>query len=232
MNHDLNQIERLDWAAKALTSENLRTWGQIYVTIWFPLVGDWAHLAQQREAVYIAGAVALVVTLMLWQRHRYAILALAVAEIAAGGAFLYIGMRSVHDPRWRAMNLILVPVLFHGGYKRITEGTRFLAVQSEGWAAERVQVRRWLNVLQGTQKDDRVVEIKDRILWMTSLTHRFFNTGNCWAMATFKKGEEKKLPTDYRIRFLSEITLTVGPDSTISAQGDGKTIPRNRYTWN
>jgi uncharacterized membrane protein YjdF len=231
MNHDLNQIERLDWAAKALVSEQVSSWGQIYTAIWSPLIADWSHLAPRREVAYIAGAVAALVTLMLWRRHRYSILALAMVEITAGGAFLYIGLQNNHDHWWQAFNFTLVPVLVYGGIKRIKEGTQFLAVQGEEWAAERVQVRRWLGALQWMASDDKVIEIKDQTVWKTRVTYRFLNTGNCWAMAKFKAGQEKKLPTEYRIRFLSEIAFTEGPGGATSAQVDSKTIPRGLHFW-
>jgi hypothetical protein len=227
MDQPTSQIERLDWAAKALPAEELTSWAQVYVIIWSPLVANWDLFVHRREVAYAAAALAVAATLMRWFHRRSAILTAGLVEMAIGDVFLYLGGEAVHNTLGRISDLLIAVGIVVAGFKHFESGMRYAAVQGDDWLAERVRVRQWLEILQRMAEGDKVIEIKVES-FKVKRTYRFLMTGNCWAVATFKAGEEKKHPLDYRIRGLSEIALEKGPHGTLMAHLDGKTIPRRR----
>ena len=85
MNHQRNQIERLDWAARALAALPLFSWAGI-VVLWYPLIKMWIWRDEARIVPHVATthlwasivAVAIIPTIMVLIRQSYAILVIAV----------------------------------------------------------------------------------------------------------------------------------------------------------
>jgi hypothetical protein len=123
--------------------------------------------------------------------------------------------------------LFAVYLLYHG-FRDLKIGMEVATIQGEGWEAERAQVEHWLDVLRGKEKQDKVVEILERAFRWDDFTYRFLNAGTCWAVAIFKRGKEHKLPIDYSVWELSAISLMEEPGGILTAQVDGKVIPKRR----
>jgi len=233
MCHKLSRIERLDWAAQATVTARFFSWCGAFL-IWYPFLRMWVWKGSYRWE-YAPGVpeawtwtaiacVAIVPTVMLWLRHRYAILAISLADFLVGTSLALLKWPNYNTPfdwvGYKAFSLLWIcfGLIF---FKR---GIRIAAVYTSGWEVERYQVKQWLLVLQRNGKNDNVVEIRGGTFLRGPCSYRILNAHTCWVMATFRTGKEDELPIDYRVREPGAITLLEERDGPAKAFVDGRVI--------
>src|SRR5689334_21091495 len=108
MSHNLDRIQRLDSAARALAALPLYSWGGIFI-LWYPLIRMWFGRPEARVVPAVASThlwaaivgVSIIPTIMLLIRQSYAILAIAIVEFLMGGVLAVLAVPKFRlTPDW------------------------------------------------------------------------------------------------------------------------------------
>jgi hypothetical protein len=226
MNQERTRIKLLDSIAISLQIEGSPNRSSGLYVIWCALLCFGETLFQKYWVVGLVIALfAAAATAMVWFHHRYGGLATSTVTFAIGAALaaLTVPNRQHIVPNlWPyGFAMLLIFSAFFGWYQ-------FARQQSKEWQKERPRVEKWLTLLRKTDVPRNIVQIQQRSFVRGYFTYRFLNTGDCWAMATFKIGKENKFPEAFRIRELSAITIENELDGAKKAAVDGRAITNSK----
>jgi hypothetical protein len=225
MARPLTELERLDLAADAMASHGSSGCNFLLLVI-YPSALVWERLFHTLWIGLVCAGIAAAAALLYWRRNRFGILALAGVETAMAVLLVCFNLDGHHSLGFRLPALLLAAALAGIGVIDLKRGIPFARVHSQGWKSEREQVEKWLAALRGSEGYQRVTEIRDRTFTRGDRTYRFFDAGNCWAVAMFQTGYEKRRPITYHVREHNEVALDEQPGGGVTARVDGGRLPR------
>ena len=135
MAHPLTKVERLDWAADALSTHGSSGFNFVFL-IMYPSVLVWVRLFHSIWLGLVCAAIVAAAALLYWRRHRFGILALGAVELAM--AVLLAQLSFVQRGPFAALVpvVLFVIALAWVGILDLKRGMRFARVHGEVWNAE------------------------------------------------------------------------------------------------
>jgi VanZ family protein len=224
MNDELTRIKRLDLVARTVVLRESPDRIYTYAALWLLLISVGETLFQKPWVGFSLVGCAAGTTALLWFRHRYGSIASAMTDFAMAAALFLLTTPSLQHIR-PVLNYFVAIAFVWGGLR---DYRQFFREQRKEWEIDRAQVECWLALLRRKGNAGNVVQIHERSFVRGYFTYRFLNTGDCWAVATFKIGKEDKFPATFRIKEPSAITLVREAGGTHTARVDGKAIPKKR----
>lgn len=227
---DHTQIERLDLVARAEATKIILSRVRVPLTflsafgILLAVISEASFY--ETSVVSILAILAVVTTIMLWMRSRYAPGALAVLLFATviAGSFI------ANDPDTRTLlgstsKYVGFAILLFAGYRWATNATPFIAAQSEALENERYQVEDWIKILTSPDRTDPVAEFSTKSFWTGYWTYRLLDAGSCWVIAKFKTRNTGRL-LQCRVRERGAVRVAESADRELSiAMGETSVSP-------
>lgn len=227
---DHTQIERLDLVARAEATKIVLSRTRVPVTFVAAfivlLAVSSAASFYETATVRILAILAVVTTIMLWMRSRYAPGALAVLLFATviAGSFI------TDDPDANTLlgstsRYVGFALLLFVGCRWATNAMPFIAAHSEGLENERCQVKGWIKILISPCRTDPVAEFSTKSFWTGYWTYRLLDAGHCWVVAKFKTRNTGRL-LQCRVRERGAVRVAESVDRELSiAMGDTSVSP-------
>jgi hypothetical protein len=227
---DHTQIERLDLVARAEATKIILSRTRVPMTFVAALMVLLAIISAasfyETATVRILAILAVVTTIMLWVRSRYAPGALAVllfATVVAGSfiaddpdAHTFLGLASAY---------VGFALLLLVGYRWATNAMPFTAAHSKGLENERYQVEDWIKILTSPGRTDPVAEFSTKSFWTGYWTYRLLDAGSCWVIAKFKTRNTGRL-LQCRVRERGAVRVAESADRVLSiAMGETSVSP-------
>lgn len=222
----LEKCQRLDLAARALTIDTLlarlRIIGVLLSCIL--LVAALVSTPPPRETLAgrILAAVVSAFIILLWLNLRYVLQITALLLLVAGGAYLLFPNTGRSGHIYLTSQLALFVGIVSLAYSLFKAGIWLAAVRGEGWKAERLAVRRWLDLMRDLGEE--VIEFPARSFREGELSYRLLKVDDGWALAVFGKSGLRKGLVQYRIWPVSAVDLTGLKSGRVSLQIDGRTV--------
>lgn len=227
---DRTQIERLDLVARAEATKIILSLVRVPSTFVAAFVVLLAVVSKasfyETLAVSILAILAVVTTIMLWMRSRYAVCALAVLFFAIVIAAWFV----VDDPDAQTFlgstsRYVISAILLVKGYTWATDAVPFIRAQSEGLENERYQVEDWIKILTSPGRTDPVAEFSTKSFWTGNWTYRLLDARSCWVVAKFKTRNTGRL-LQCRVRERGTVRVAESADRELSiAMGDTSVSP-------
>lgn len=227
---DHTQIERLDLVARAEATKIILSRARVAVTFVAAFMVLLAIISAasfyETTTVRILSMLAVVTTIMLWMRSRYAPGALAVLffAIVIAGSFI-ADDPDAHTLLGLASAYVGFVILLLGGYRWATNAMPFIAAHSKGLENERCQVEGWIKILISPGRTDPVAEFSTKSFWTGYWTYRLLDAGSCWVIAKFKTRNTGRL-LQCRVRERGAVRVAESVDRKLSiAMGDTSVSP-------
>lgn len=227
---DRTQIERLDLVARAEATKIILSRTRVPVTFVAAFVVLLAVVSEasfyETSVVSILASLAVVTTIMLWMRSRYAPGALAVLLFATviAGSFI-TDDPDAHTLLGSTSRYVGFALLLFAGYRWATNAMPFIAAHSEGLENERYQVGNWIKILTSPGRTDPVAEFSTKSFWTGYWTYRILDAGSCWVIAKFKTRNTGRL-LQCRVRVRGGVRVAESADRELSiTMGDTSVSP-------
>ena len=217
---ELAEIKRLDLVAKAEATKLVLSRARVpvtFVTAFMVLLAIISGASfYETSTVRILAILAVVTTVMLWMRSRYAPCALAVLLFATVIAGRFIADDpDAHTLLGSASRYVGSAILLFAGYRWATNAMPFVAAQSKGLENERSQVEGWISVLTSPAAADPVAEFSSKSFWTGYWTYRLLDAGSCWVIGKFKTRNTERL-LQCRVRKRGAVYVTDRPGAGLS----------------
>ena len=219
---ELAEIKRLDPVARAEATKLILPRARVpvtFVTAFMVLLGIISTASfSETSTVRILAILAVVTTIMLWTRSRYAPCALAVLLFATVIAGRFIADDpDAHTLLGSASAYVGSAILLLAGYRWATNAMPFIAAQSEALENERYQVEGWIKILTSPGTTDPVTEFSTKSFWTGYWTCRLLDAGSCWVIAKFKtRNTERLLQCRVRERGAVYVTERTGTGLSVT----------------
>jgi len=198
MKKELTEVERLDMAARAEAIEPSVSRALVPLTILslILLLLAFGSEASFRETldVWVFVIIAVVTTVMIWQRWCYALYGLSILNFCGAiGILLQSNEEYSHTFLGSMRDRLLFVLFVSAGAAWWKNAAPFVAAQSEELEKERCQVGQWLADLKYRERSEAIVEFSERSFCTGHWTYRLLDTGHYWAIAKFKIGNIRRL---------------------------------------
>lgn len=167
-------------------------------------------IASSRET-FLIGALAMAVVisvLIAWLKPRFAAYGWTlVFAVMAAGAFLTNDYTRRDDPARISLVLLMLWLVFRYAKK----AWKVTVIQGDNWKAECETVQKWMEALGNTELPSQVLQFDSGNFWTGYFTYRLLNTGFCWVVSKFKKGNVRTM-IECKVHSVNEVRLIdIGP---------------------
>ncbi len=217
---DRTEIERLDLVARAEATKIILSRVRVPLTflsafgILLAVVSEASFY--ETSVVSILAILAVVTTIMLWMRSRYAPGALAVLFFVTviAGSFI-TDDPDAHTLLGSTSRYLGFALLLFVGCRWATNAMPFIAAHSKGLENERYQVEDWIKILTSPGRTDPVAEFFTKSFWTGYWTYRILDAGSCWVIAQFKTRNTGRL-LGCRVRERGAVNVAESVDQELS----------------
>jgi hypothetical protein len=226
---ELTERQRLDFVAKSqcaggLSSGTIRLvmTGLALFVVFLATVSE----APPRETfmIRVLAVVAFVCVLISWLQKRYTGYAWAALFFAMAVGALLTRDYSRTTSGWVARFSLVILMAYTAFFfcKRawdltVTEGPR--------WKVEREQVQKWTAMLGDLEASPQVLQFSSESFWTGYFDYRLLNTGFCWVVAKFKRGNAHDI-VECRILDLGAVRQTQLRQGELGIAIDNRPIPK------
>lgn len=178
--------------------------------------------------VRVLAAVAAISVLIAWLKPRFAAYGwILVFLVMAVGVFL-TNDYSRGVVGWTARISIVAWMLWMV-FLFAQKAWRATVVQGNNWKAECERVREWMATLGSPELPSQVLQFNSESFWTGHFTYRLLNTGFCWVVVKFKKGNVRAM-IECRVHSVNEVRQFDTGQGQIEISIDGKHISRVKAT--
>jgi hypothetical protein len=220
--NEQSEIDRLDLVARAEATKAAISRARLPMTI---LSAFFVFLAMMSEtsfnetlAVRVLAMLAVVTTMLLWRRSRFAVYGMALLFFAVlAASWFFSNDPDSHTLLGSTAKVAGSAMILLVGYGWWTNAVPFIAAQSKGLDEERSKVAAWLGALKSSNESNQLVEFSTKSFLRGYWTYRLLNTGSCWATARFKTGRMDRL-LNFRVLGLNAVRLMERPSGELNVE--------------
>lgn len=222
MSPSTNQIERLDLAARAVTSRELARRNRwVFLILNLIIASIAVGLLRQRYGPWrpvVVASFAVFTAVIMWSNWRFRLYVYGGWWIAVGLAALLIKTSAAWPDR---LYLALGGGLI--GFDALTQAGPVATVSTPEWDREQTQVEEWLRVLSAIEKSPDAIEFSTASFTRGNYLYRLMNLGQFWVvMKEYKSwgGLKRRL----RVYELGDVTLQAGHAGAVTATIRGQAV--------
>jgi hypothetical protein len=228
MTTESNELQRLDFAAKSrgdggASSGTIRFVFTALALFIVLLAVESEAPARETFIVRVLAVIASICVLISWVQKRYAGFAWAAMFFAMAIGALLTSDYSRSASGWTA-RLSLVTLLAYTAFLFCKRAWGLTVTQGPSWNKEREQVEKWTAIL-GTSESPQVLQFSSESFWTGYFVYRMLNTGFCWVVAKFKRGNVHDI-IECRVLDLSEVRQVHLRAGELEITIDNRSIPK------